>query len=95
MVGENNSFLQLLKETLSRDVINMGCMAHKLSLVLKRALRDKKEPQLEFIKVFESNLNDLYIFYMSRGSKRLQHLVTIAEEMHIGVKRFKKNIEVN
>lgn len=94
MTGAHKSFLQCLKNKLNTELVNIGCMAHKLSLVLKWALRDKDEPNLKFVKAFEHNLNELYIFYMSRGSKRLQHLATIALEMGIGIKRFRKNIEV-
>lgn len=94
MIGKNLSLLSFLKEKLGRNIVNIGCMAHKASLALKAAIRDTANSQLEFIKTFESNLNELYIFYMSRGSKRLQHLIDTALEFGVHLIRFRKNIEV-
>lgn len=91
MIGDRQSFLTELRSKLNRNLPNIGCYAHKLSLVLKTALKDTKDNDFKIIPTFEKDLNGLYVFYQSRGSKRFQHLQATAEEFEIRPLRFKQN----
>lgn len=96
MVGIRNSFYTRLRDkTPSQHLGQVGCMAHKMALVVKQAVRGADtETDFTNIKTFEKSINGFYGFYTSRGSKRFQHLAETAEKYGIKVFRLRKNIEV-
>lgn len=94
MVGASNSFYTRLQEKTTNRIKSVGCHAHKLSLVIKAAIKEKGDVELVYIQEFENDLNSLFRFYMSRGSKRLHHLARTAEMYGMHIVRLRKNIAV-
>lgn len=94
MVGLHNSFYTKLQNVTENSIKSIGCHAHKIALVIKAAVRDTTDPDMDSVRKFEKNLNDLYGFYMSRGSKRFQHLAQTAQVHGMHLVRLRKNIQV-
>lgn len=92
MVGISNSFYTHLMEYTGRDLALVKCGAHKLQRAIIHAIdfpTDSPSPsepirtRSRYFKSFAKINNQFYSFYMSRGSKRFQEFVELAEELDL------------
>lgn len=95
MVGKYQSFWRELVKKLGREIPAIQCLAHKTQLSIRRAILKTTATIGDHFKTFEKSINKFYIFYMSRGSKRWQHLVDTATNLDVGkLRRIKYYFDV-